>query len=131
MKNFDERITAILLEKQNPHEVAREIIDEKIIQLIPFLRGGDSLEIEETVYHVSFENGERFNGYKISSTSPKAPVVFISKEEMLEAFNTLEEAPLEWPIAINSVKHAFYGLPNRSMYFREDSNGDIQFTTLF
>ena len=130
-KKLDEVIHEILITKFNPQEIARTLVDGKILEIVNLLKGGDSIKVEEIITFVSFENGERFNGYKITVSNKEEPLVLISKEEMLEAFNTLEEAPLDWPLAITCVKHAFYGLPKRSMYFKEGDNGDIQFTTTF
>ena len=134
MKNLDEAIKGVLLERFNPSEVARTLIDRKILEIVPFLNEGDSIKLEERK-HISFEKGECFNGFELSASNNKAPVVVLTKQEIMEAFNIPEDAPVDWPIAINSLRFAFYGLPERSKYFKKKCNSispaDILFTTSF
>ena len=129
-KTLDEAIHEILLAKFNPCEVARTLIDQKVLEIVPFLKEGDSIKLED-----SFEKGVCFNGFELSASNNKAPVVVLTKQEIMEAFNIPEEAPVDWPIAINSLRFAFYGLPERSKYFKKKCNSispaDILFTTSF
>lgn len=124
-RSLDEVIHEQLMEKGDFNEIAKNLVEEKIIELIPFLEDKDIITLS-----YGKVNG-KFCGYFL--TSPQKTIT-ITPDEIADVFRLSIEMRDEknafWNRAVEAICNAYRKLPNRSQYFVTSIGlGDLEFTT--
>lgn len=124
-----EAITRNLVEKNEPFAVARKLVDEKIMSLIPHLKDGSCISIRNVYTDIAEFEIHRLESIEIfirEKYTDKA--VVISKSDIEKAFQILRFDSLNavnFETAVEAIHMAFDRLPKRCQFFEYTEDGII------